>query len=130
MPHNKSSRWRWSGWSFSGAGGLFCSDFFGRGRHPFVCLIGIAPEQRTARRKNARASADAATAVKPDYPECVAMPVQIGDHLGVTGWGGRRPRSDTEGDVSMAADLLRRATVFLSAREKFFAFFSRQISCI
>jgi hypothetical protein len=40
------------------------------------------------------------------------MPVQIGDHLGVTGWGGRRPRSDTEGDAIMAADLLRRATVF------------------
>jgi hypothetical protein len=29
-----------------------------------------------------RASADAATAAKPGYPECVAMLVQIGDHLG------------------------------------------------
>jgi hypothetical protein len=29
-----------------------------------------------------RAGADAATAAKPGYPECVAMPVQIGDHLG------------------------------------------------
>lgn len=28
-----------------------------------------------------RASADAATAAKPGYPECVAMLVQIGDHL-------------------------------------------------
>jgi hypothetical protein len=58
------------------------------------------------------------------------MLVQIGDPLGVTGWGGRRPRSDTEGDASMAADLLRRATVFSAAREKFFTFLSRQISCI
>lgn len=29
-----------------------------------------------------RASADAATAAKAGYPECVAMLVQIGDHLG------------------------------------------------
>jgi hypothetical protein len=29
-----------------------------------------------------RASADAATAAKPGYPECVALLVQIGDHLG------------------------------------------------
>ena len=29
-----------------------------------------------------RASADAATVAKPGYPECVAMLVQIGDHLG------------------------------------------------
>ncbi len=29
-----------------------------------------------------RASADAATAAKPGYPECIAMLVQIGDHLG------------------------------------------------
>jgi hypothetical protein len=29
-----------------------------------------------------RASADAATVVMPGYPECVAMLVQIGDHLG------------------------------------------------
>jgi hypothetical protein len=29
-----------------------------------------------------RASADAATAAKPGYPEAVAMLVQIGDHLG------------------------------------------------
>ena len=29
-----------------------------------------------------RASADAATTAKPGYPECVAMLVQIGDHLG------------------------------------------------
>lgn len=28
-----------------------------------------------------RAAADAATAAKPGYPECVAMLVQIGDHL-------------------------------------------------
>jgi hypothetical protein len=28
-----------------------------------------------------RASADAATAAKAGYPECVAMLVQIGDHL-------------------------------------------------
>lgn len=28
-----------------------------------------------------RASADAATVAKPGYPECVAMLVQIGDHL-------------------------------------------------
>ncbi len=28
-----------------------------------------------------RASADAATTTKPGYPECVAMLVQIGDHL-------------------------------------------------
>ncbi|HVX75416.1 MAG TPA: hypothetical protein VHB49_04770 [Bradyrhizobium sp.] len=28
-----------------------------------------------------RARADAATAAKPGYPECVAMLVQIGDHL-------------------------------------------------
>lgn len=28
-----------------------------------------------------RASADAATVAKPGYPECVAMIVQIGDHL-------------------------------------------------
>ena len=28
-----------------------------------------------------RASADAATTAKPGYPECVAMLVQIGDHL-------------------------------------------------
>ncbi|MBU6462281.1 MAG: hypothetical protein KGK01_08870 [Bradyrhizobium sp.] len=30
-----------------------------------------------------RASADAATAAKPGYPECVAMLVQVGDHLGL-----------------------------------------------
>jgi hypothetical protein len=29
-----------------------------------------------------RATADAATVARPGYPECVAMPVQIGDHLG------------------------------------------------
>jgi hypothetical protein len=29
-----------------------------------------------------RASADEATIAKPGYPECVAMLVQIGDHLG------------------------------------------------
>jgi hypothetical protein len=29
-----------------------------------------------------RAKADGATAAKPGYPECVAMLVQIGDHLG------------------------------------------------
>ena len=29
-----------------------------------------------------RARADEATAAKPGYPECVAMLVQIGDHLG------------------------------------------------
>ena len=28
-----------------------------------------------------RAAADAATVAKPGYPECVAMLVQIGDHL-------------------------------------------------
>ena len=28
-----------------------------------------------------RASADAATIAKPGYPECVAMLVQVGDHL-------------------------------------------------
>ena len=28
-----------------------------------------------------RASADAVTVAKPGYPECVAMLVQIGDHL-------------------------------------------------
>ncbi len=28
-----------------------------------------------------RATADAATVAKPGYPECVAMLVQIGDHL-------------------------------------------------
>lgn len=29
-----------------------------------------------------RAEADAATVAKPGYPECVAMLVQVGDHLG------------------------------------------------
>jgi hypothetical protein len=29
-----------------------------------------------------RAAADAATAARPGYPECVALLVQIGDHLG------------------------------------------------
>ncbi|MGA7809034.1 hypothetical protein [Bradyrhizobium sp.] len=29
-----------------------------------------------------RATADTATAARPGYPECVAMLVQIGDHLG------------------------------------------------
>ena len=29
-----------------------------------------------------RATADAATVAKPGYPECVALLVQIGDHLG------------------------------------------------
>jgi hypothetical protein len=29
-----------------------------------------------------RASADAATSAKPGYPECVALLVQVGDHLG------------------------------------------------
>lgn len=29
-----------------------------------------------------RASADAATSAKPGYPECIALLVQIGDHLG------------------------------------------------
>ena len=29
-----------------------------------------------------RTEADAATVAKPGYPECVAMIVQIGDHLG------------------------------------------------
>ncbi len=29
-----------------------------------------------------RTAADEATIVKPGYPECVAMIVQIGDHLG------------------------------------------------
>jgi hypothetical protein len=28
-----------------------------------------------------RAAADAATGAKPGYPECVAMLVQVGDHL-------------------------------------------------
>lgn len=28
-----------------------------------------------------RASADAATVARPGYPECVAMLVQVGDHL-------------------------------------------------
>jgi hypothetical protein len=28
-----------------------------------------------------RAEADAATVAKPGYPECVAMLVQVGDHL-------------------------------------------------
>ena len=28
-----------------------------------------------------RATADAATVAKPGYPECVAMLVQVGDHL-------------------------------------------------
>ena len=28
-----------------------------------------------------RAAADAATVAKPGYPECVAMLVQVGDHL-------------------------------------------------
>jgi hypothetical protein len=37
---------------------------------------------RTADSWEFRASADAATAAKPGYPECVAMLVQIGDHLG------------------------------------------------
>src|SRR6202022_1209888 len=39
-----------------------------------------------------RASADAATVAKPGYPECVAMLVQVGDHLSkqydVAGGGG------------------------------------------
>ena len=30
-----------------------------------------------------RASADAVAASRPGYPECVAMLVQIGDHLGM-----------------------------------------------
>jgi hypothetical protein len=29
-----------------------------------------------------RAAADAATVARPGYPECVALLVQIGDHLG------------------------------------------------
>jgi hypothetical protein len=29
-----------------------------------------------------RAEADAATVAQPGYPECVAMLVQVGDHLG------------------------------------------------
>jgi len=37
---------------------------------------------RTGHSWEFRASADAATAAKPGYPECVAMLVQIGDHLG------------------------------------------------
>ena len=31
--------------------------------------------------KTARAKADEATVAKPGYPECVAMLVQVGDHL-------------------------------------------------
>jgi hypothetical protein len=37
---------------------------------------------RTADSWEFRTEADAATKAKPGYPECVAMIVQIGDHLG------------------------------------------------
>ncbi len=37
---------------------------------------------RTAESWEFRTSADAATVAKPGYPECVALIVQIGDHLG------------------------------------------------
>jgi hypothetical protein len=40
----------------------------------FVLRIGNSWEFRT--------EADAATKAKPGYPECVAMIVQVGDHLG------------------------------------------------
>ena len=36
---------------------------------------------RTAGSWEFRTAADAATVAKPGYPECVAMIVQIGDHL-------------------------------------------------
>ena len=36
---------------------------------------------RTAYSWEFRTAADAATVAKPGYPECVAMIVQIGDHL-------------------------------------------------
>ena len=36
---------------------------------------------RTADSWEFRTAADAATVAKPGYPECVAMIVQIGDHL-------------------------------------------------
>lgn len=51
-----------------------------------------------------------------------AWPAVVRLVCGFLGGGGRRPRSDTEGDVSMAADLLRRATVFSAAGEKFSLF--------
>ena len=37
---------------------------------------------RTADGWEFRTAADAVTAAKPGYPECVALIVQIGDHLG------------------------------------------------
>jgi hypothetical protein len=37
---------------------------------------------RTGESWEFRASADAATIARPGYPECVALIVQIGDHLG------------------------------------------------
>lgn len=47
------------------------------------CPDGIAISVlRTADGWEFRAEADAATAARPGYPECVALIVQIGDHLG------------------------------------------------
>ena len=37
---------------------------------------------RTGESWEFRTTADAATIAKPGYPECVALIVQIGDHLG------------------------------------------------
>jgi hypothetical protein len=37
---------------------------------------------RTGESWEFRTTADAATVAKPGYPECVALIVQIGDHLG------------------------------------------------
>ena len=37
---------------------------------------------RTGESWEFRATADAATVARPNYPECVALIVQIGDHLG------------------------------------------------
>ena len=37
---------------------------------------------RTGESWEFRTSADAATVARPGYPECVALIVQIGDHLG------------------------------------------------
>jgi hypothetical protein len=37
---------------------------------------------RTGESWEFRATADAATVARPGYPECVALIVQIGDHLG------------------------------------------------
>jgi hypothetical protein len=47
------------------------------------CPDGIAISiLRTGDSWEFRTEADAATAAKPGYPECVALIVQIGDHLG------------------------------------------------